>query len=104
MNLLRAVGRGRSEEVATISIVEPKRHSSSDFAEEFFKNNTVFVIKCFGNIHTDEIIFHFNCDIMVSVRAGKSFLFWKLQEKNEFQIEKYFSGGCHSCVVILKLL
>ena len=63
-----------------------KEQGSSDFAERIFKNNTVFVIKCFGNIHTDEIIFHFNCDIMVSVRAGKLFLFWKLQGKNVFQI------------------
>ena len=58
-----------------------KGQGSSDFAEEFLKNNTVLVIKCSGNIHTDEIIFHFNCVIMVSGRAGKSFLFWNLQGK-----------------------
>ena len=65
-----------------------KRQSSSDFAEEFLKNNNVLVINCSGNIHTDEIIFHFNCDIMVSDRFGKSFQFWKLQGKNEYQNEK----------------
>ena len=63
-----------------------KEQGSSDFAEEFLKNNTVLVIKCSGNIHTSEIIFHFNCDMMVSDRAGKYFLFWKLQGEIEFQI------------------
>ena len=63
-----------------------KEQGSSDFAEEFLKNNTVLVINCSGNIHTSEIIFHFNCDIMVSDRAGKSFQFWKLQGENVFQI------------------
>ena len=67
-----------------------KRQSSSDFAEEFLKNNTVLVINCSGNIHTSEIIFHFNCDIMVVDRLGKSFQFWKLQGKNEFQVQKLF--------------
>ena len=74
-------------DVATILNIEAKRQGKGDFAEEFLKNNTVLVIKCSGNIHTGEIIFHFNCDIMVSVRAGKLFLFWKLQGKNEFQIQ-----------------
>ena len=55
-------------------------------AEQIFKNNTVLVINCSGIIHTSEIIFHFNCDMIVSDRAGKSFLFWKLQGKNEIQI------------------
>ena len=63
-----------------------KEQGSSDFAEEFLKNNTVLVINCFGNIHTSEIIFHFNCDIMVSDRAGKYFFYWKLQGENVFQI------------------
>ena len=63
-----------------------KEQGSSDFAEEFLKNNTVLVINCSGNIHTSEIIFHFNCDMMVSDRAGKYFLFWKLQGEIEFQI------------------
>ena len=66
--------------------MEAKRHSSSDFAEEFFKNFTVFVINCSGNIHMNEIIFHFNCAIMVVDRLGKSFQFWKLQGENVFQI------------------
>ena len=74
-------------DVATILNIEAKRQGKGDFAEEFLKNNTVLVIKCSGNIHTGEIIFHFNCDIMVSVRPGKLFLFWKLQGKNEFQIQ-----------------
>ena len=65
-----------------------KEQGSSDFAEEFLKNNTVLVINCSGNIHTSEIIFHFNCDMMVSDRAGKYFLFWKLQGEIEFQIPK----------------
>ena len=56
--MLRAVGRGRAESVATISIVEAKRQAGDDFAEDFLKNNTVLVIKCSGNIHTSEIIFH----------------------------------------------
>ena len=63
-----------------------KEQGSSDFAEEFLKNNTVLVINCSGNIHTSEIIFHFNCDIMVVDRLGKSFQFWKLQGENVFQI------------------
>ena len=63
-----------------------KRQGNGDFEERIFKNNTVLVINCSGNIHTGEIVFHFNCDIMVVDRAGKSFLFWKLQGKNEFQI------------------
>ena len=67
-----------------------KEQGSSDFAEEFLKNNTVLVINCSGNIHTSEIIFHFNCDIMVVDRLGKSFQFWKLQGKNEFQVQKLF--------------
>ena len=67
-----------------------KEQGSSDFAEEFLKNNTVLVINCSGNIHTSEIIFHFNCAIMVVDRLGKSFEFWKLQGKNEFQIQKLF--------------
>ena len=63
-----------------------KEQGSSDFAERIFKNNTVFVIKCFGNIHTDEIIFHFNCDIMVSVRAGKLFHLsgWELKSEGKW--------------------
>ena len=84
--MLRAVGRGRAESVATISIVEAKRQAGDDFAEDFLKNNTVLVIKCSGNIHTSEIIFHFNCAIMVVDRLGKSFQFWKLQGENVFQI------------------
>ena len=67
-----------------------KEQGSSDFAEEFLKNNTVLVINCSGNIHTSEIIFHFNYDIMVVDRLGKSFQYWKLQGKNEFQIQKLF--------------
>ena len=63
-----------------------KEQGSSDFAEEFLKNNTVLVINCSGNIHTSEIIFHFNCAIMVVDRLGKSFQFWKLQGENVFQI------------------
>ena len=63
-----------------------KEQGSSDFAEEFLKNNTVLVINCSGNIHTSEIIFHFNCDIIVVDRLGKSFQFWKLQGENVFQI------------------
>ncbi len=63
-----------------------KEQGSSDFAEEFLKNNTVLVINCSGNIHTGEIIFHFNCAIMVVDRLGKSFQFWKLQGENVFQI------------------
>ena len=63
-----------------------KEQGSSDFAEEFLKNNTVLVIKCSGNIHTSEIIFHFNCAIMVVDRLRKSFQFWKLQGENVFQI------------------
>ena len=43
-----------------------KEQGSSDFAEEFLKNNTVLVINRSGNIHTSEIIFHFNCDIIGS--------------------------------------
>ena len=58
-----------------------KEQGSSDFGEQIFKNNAVLVINCSGNIHISEIIFHFNCDMMVSDRAGKSFLFWKLQGK-----------------------
>ena len=65
------VGRGRSEDVGTILIIEAKRQGNLDLAEKKKKNNTVLVINCSGNIHTDEIIFHFNCDIMVSDRAGK---------------------------------
>ena len=34
----------------------------------------------------NEIIFHFNCAIMVVDRLGKSFQFWKLQGENVFQI------------------
>ena len=75
------VGRGRSEDIATSLIIEAKRQSSSDFEEEIFKKITVLVINCSGNIHASEIIFHFNCVIMVSGRAGKSFQFWKLQGK-----------------------
>ena len=67
------VGRGRSEDVGTILIIEAKRQGNLDFAEEFLKNNTVLVINCSGNIHTSEIIFHFNCAIMVVDRLGKSF-------------------------------
>ena len=63
-----------------------KEQGSSDFAEEFLKNNTVLVINCSGNIHTSKIIFHFNCAIMVVDRLGKSFQFWKLQGENVFQI------------------
>ena len=63
-----------------------KEQGSSDFAEEFLKNNTVLVINCSGNIHTSEIIFHFNCAIMLVDRLGKSFQFWKLQGENVFQI------------------
>jgi hypothetical protein len=63
-----------------------KEQGSSDFAEEFLKNNTVLVINCSGNIHMNEIIFHFNCAIMVVDRLGKSFQFWKLQGENVFQI------------------
>ena len=63
-----------------------KEQGSSDFAEEFLKNNTVLVINCSGNIHTSGIIFHFNCAIMVVDRLGKSFQFWKLQGENVFQI------------------
>ena len=63
-----------------------KEQGSSDFAEEFLKNNTVLVINCSGNIHTSEIVFHFNCAIMVVDRLGKSFQFWKLQGENVFQI------------------
>ena len=63
-----------------------KEQGSSDFAEEFLKNNTVLVINCSGNIHTSEIIFHFNCAIMVVDRLGKSFQSWKLQGENVFQI------------------
>ena len=74
VNLLGAGVRERSE-------TEVKRQSKGDFAAGFLKNNTVLVINCFGNIHTSKIIFHFNCVIMVSGRAGKSFLFWKLQGK-----------------------
>lgn len=65
VNLLRDVGRGRSEGVLTSLIIETKRHSNGNFAERFFKNNTVLVINCSGNIHAGEIIFHFNCAIMV---------------------------------------
>ena len=72
--------------VATISIVEAKRQSNGDFGEQIFKNIIVLVINCSGNIHTSEIIFHFNRDMMVSDRAGKYFLFWKLQGEIEFQI------------------
>ena len=79
--MLGAGVRERSE-------TEVKRQSKGDFAEEFLKNNTVLVINCSGNIHTGEIIFQFNCVIMVSYRTGKSFQYWKLQEKNEFQIQK----------------
>ena len=79
--MLGTVVRRRSE-------TEAKRHSSSDFADAFFKNIAVLVIKCSGNIHTSEIIFHFNCDMMVSDRAGKYFLFWKLQGEIVFQIPK----------------
>ena len=50
-----------------------KEQGSSDFAEEFLKNNTVLVINCFGNIHTSETIFHFACAIMVTDRLSKSF-------------------------------
>ena len=88
MNLLREVGRGCSKGVAIISIVEAKRQSNGEIVERIFKNNTVLLINCFGNIHTSEIIFHFNCDMMVSDRAGKYFLFWKLQGEIEFQIPK----------------
>ena len=63
-----------------------KRQSSSDFEEVIFKKITVLVINCSGNIHTSEIIFHFNCAIMVVDRLGKSFQFWKLQGENVFQI------------------
>ena len=63
-----------------------KRQSSSDFEEGIFKKITVLVINCSGNIHTSEIIFHFNCAIMVVDRLGKSFQFWKLQGENVFQI------------------
>ena len=63
-----------------------KEQGSSDFAEEYLKNNTVLVINCSGNIHTSETIFHFNCAIMVVDRLGKSFQFWKLQGENVFQI------------------
>ena len=63
-----------------------KEQGSSDFAAGFLKNNTVLVINCSGNIHTSEIIFHFNCAIMVVDRLGKSFQFWKLQGENVFQI------------------
>ena len=80
------VGRGRSEDIATSLIIEAKRQSSSDFEEEIFKKITVLVINCSGNIHTSEIIFHFNCAIMVVDRLGKSFQFWKLQGENVFQI------------------
>ena len=71
-------------------IFEVKRQGSSVFAGRFFKKITVLVINCSGNIHTSEIIFHFNCDIMVVDRLGKSFQYWKLQGKNEFQIQKLF--------------
>ena len=81
--MLGAGVRERSE-------TEVKRQSKGDFAAGFLKNNTVLVIKCSGNIHTSEIIFHFNCAIMVVDRLGKSFEFWKLQGKNEFQIQKLF--------------
>ena len=77
--MLGTVVRRRSE-------TEAKRHSSSDFADAFFKNIAVLVIKCSGNIHMSEIIFHFNCAIMVVDRLGKSFQFWKLQGENVFQI------------------
>ena len=58
----------------------------SVFAGRFFKKITVLVINCSGNIHMNEIIFHFNCAIMVVDRLGKSFQFWKLQGENVFQI------------------
>ena len=79
--MLGAGVRERSE-------TEVKRQSKGDFAAGFLKNNNVLVINCSGNIHTSEIIFHFNCDMMVSDRAGKYFLFWKLQGEIEFQIPK----------------
>ena len=63
-----------------------KEQGNGDFEEEIFKKITVLVINCSGNIHTSEIIFHFNRDMMVSDRAGKYFLFWKLQGEIEFQI------------------
>ena len=66
-----------------------KEQGSSDFAEEFLKNNTVLVINCSGNIHTSEIIFHFNCDIMVVDRLGKSFQFWRLQGKRNFKSKNF---------------
>ena len=77
--MLGAGVRERSE-------TEVKRQSKGDFAAGFLKNNTVLVINCFGNIHTSEIIFHFNCAIMVVDRLGKSFQFWELQGENVFQI------------------
>ena len=77
--MLGAGVRERSE-------TEVKRQGNGDFAEEFLKNNTVLLINSSGNIHTSEIIFHFNCDIMVVDRLGKSFQFWKLQGENVFQI------------------
>ena len=84
--MLREVGRGCCEGVATMLIIKAKRQGNLDFAERIFKNITVIVIKCSGNIHTSEIIFHFNCAIMVVDRLGKSFQFWKLQGENVFQI------------------
>ena len=77
--MLGAGVRERSE-------TEVKRQSKGDFAAGFLKNNTVLVINCSGNIHMNEIIFHFNCAIMVVDRLGKSFQFWKLQGEIEFQI------------------
>ena len=63
-----------------------KEQGSSDFEEGIFKKIIVLVINCSGNIHMNEIIFHFNCAIMVVDRLGKSFQFWKLQGENVFQI------------------
>ena len=78
-----------------------KEQGSSDFAEEFLKNNTEFlknntilVINCSGNIHTSETIFHFNCAIMISDGLVKTY----------FTSKGIHSNSCHSCVVILKIL
>ena len=71
-----------------------KEQGSSDFAEEFLKNNTVIVINCSGNIHTSETIFHFNCAIMISDGLVKTY----------FTSKGIHSNSCHSCVVILKIL
>ena len=102
--IARSSWQRRSEGVVTISFFEGKEVDSSDFAERIFKNITVLVTNCSGNIHTDEIFFTSTVILWYQIGLENIFLFGNCKGKSNYKSKISHSSGCHSCVLILKIL